>query len=145
MRSAKPDTVTALPDDKGAYALLIHLQNPTPLPGRFGGRLKPGLYCYLGSAKGPGGIRARCRRHLKRDKAKRWHIDWLTTEAAAIEAIVWPDLTECTLVRALLEIPGMTAPIAGFGSSDCRTCPAHLLAVPPELDAAHLRQLLGDA
>jgi len=134
-----------LPDVGGAYALLIRLRDPAPLPGRFGGALQPGLYCYLGSAYGPGGIRARCRRHLTRDKATRWHVDWLTAEATAIEAVARPGLAECALVGAVLEIPGVTAPVAGFGSSDCRTCPAHLLAVPPELDMAHLRQALGDA
>jgi len=134
-----------MPEAKGAYALLIRLSASAPLPERFGGVLPPGLYCYLGSACGPGGIRARCRRHLRRDKTRRWHVDWLTVKAAEIEAIAQPGRRECALTAALLDMPGVVPPVAGFGSSDCRTCPAHLLAIPPELDAARLRQALAAA
>lgn len=134
-----------LTDDKGAYALLIHLRKPLALPACFAGDVPPGLYCYLGSAYGPGGIRARCRRHLKPEKAKRWHVDWLTSEAAGIEAIARPGLTECALVAALLKLPGVTAPVAGFGSSDCRDCQAHLLAIPPDFDTARLHRAIHAA
>lgn len=138
----KSQNASALPAAKGAYALLVRLSSATPLPDRFGGSLDAGLYCYLGSAYGPGGIRARCRRHLRRDKSKRWHIDWLTVRAAAIEAVARPGLRECALTQALLELPGVTAPVTGFGSSDCRRCPAHLLRAGPGLDEAGLRRSL---
>ena len=38
------------------------------------------------------------------------------------------DGEECNLVERLAGA-GASAPIPGFGGSDCRTCPAHLLAV----------------
>lgn len=134
-----------LTDVGGAYALLVHFRTVAPLPDRFGGNLGPGLYCYLGSAYGPGGIRARCRRHMRRGKVKRWHIDWITAHAETIEAIARPGLTECTLVAALLDLPGVSAPVVGFGSSDCRNCKAHLLAIPPDFDRARLRRAIHAA
>ena len=37
------------------------------------------------------------------------------------------------LVRALLVLPGASVPVPGFGSSDCRACPAHLVMLPAGL------------
>lgn len=136
-----PDAA-ALPIAKGAYALLLRLQSATPLPDRFGGVLAPGVYCYLGSAYGSGGIRARCQWHLRGNKSKRWHIDWLTTQAETIGVVARPGLTECMLTTALLELPGVTVPVDGFGSSDCRRCPAHLLRAGPDLGETDLRRSL---
>lgn len=120
----------ALPAEPGAYALLIRLDRPAPLPApRFATTLEPGTYVYLGSARGPGGIRARAGRHLRAAKTCRWHVDWLTSVAAGIEAAPFPDETECTLVDRLNERDEVSVPVPGFGSTDCRHCTAHLLAV----------------
>jgi Uri superfamily endonuclease len=117
-----------LPDTPGAYALLITLDAPAALPApRFGGVLGPGRYCYLGSARGPGGIRARCARHLRRDKIKRWHVDWLTGVASGLAVSAQTRSTECELAESLIAFKGISIPVAGFGSSDCRYCPAHLV------------------
>jgi Uri superfamily endonuclease len=40
--------------------------------------LPAGRYLYCGSAKGPGGLKARLSRHMRRGKSVRWHIDRLT-------------------------------------------------------------------
>lgn len=118
----------SLPRVSGAYALLITLEAPAVLPmPRFGGVLDPGHYCYLGSAFGPGGIRARCTRHLRRDKPKKWHVDWLTNVAVDVAVSPHPGATECALTARLSAFHGASIPIAGFGSSDCRRCPAHLV------------------
>jgi len=39
--------------------------------------LEPGVYFYIGSARGPGGALARIVRHLSRGKRVWWHIDKL--------------------------------------------------------------------
>ena len=119
----------ALPADKGAYVLRIVLDAAAPLPARFGaGAVLPaGVYEYCGSANGAGGIRARVARHLKRDKKLKWHVDWLTTRAAAVTVEAHPGGDECRLVAARLR-KGATVPIPGFGSSDCATCASHLIA-----------------
>ena len=71
---------SAVPPDPGAYLLLIELAAPLALGiPRFGAAiLPPGRYAYGGSAYGPGGLRARIGRHLRRDKPLRWHVDRLT-------------------------------------------------------------------
>ena len=40
-------------------------------------RLQPGYYVYLGSALGPGGLRARITHHQKLSPRPHWHIDYL--------------------------------------------------------------------
>ncbi len=129
---------TTLPPIPGAYALLIELTAPAPLPPRLGpDPLPSGDYCYLGNAWGPGGIRARCRRHLA-PHTRHWHVDWLTTRAASLWVKAFPDREECDLIARLLQTPDLTVPRPGFGSSDCRRCPAHLLACEPSLSRAKL-------
>ena len=123
-RIAWTDDPTALPTMPGAYLLHCIADRPLLLPPRFGGTLPPGDYIYVGSARQPGGIRARCRRHLTRGKARRWHIDWITEEAAAVRAAAMVAAAECTILGTLLTMPGMSVPVPGFGSSDCRSCPA---------------------
>lgn len=129
-RAVTQETVAGLDPLPGAYVLLLRIDTPAPLPERFGGALlPPGLYAYCGSARGPGGLRARLSRHFRRDKTKRWHIDWLTTMATEIAALAVPGGDECTLRAALARLPGTSHPVPGFGSSDCRDCPSHLVGL----------------
>lgn len=90
-----------------------------------------GSYVYCGSARGPGGLKARLARHFRDTKKTHWHIDHLTIAAFAIGAFVFTDVTECTLCRALLARPEFAVPVPGFGSSDCRSCSSHLLRFDP--------------
>ena len=94
--------------------------------------LPAGLYLYAGSARGPGGIRARVARHLRRPKACHWHIDHLTRVAELEDAIAFPDGRECAIADFALA-RGAQTPVPRFGASDCPRCAAHLLAVEPDL------------
>ncbi|MGB0631435.1 MAG: GIY-YIG nuclease family protein [Alphaproteobacteria bacterium] len=128
------DPVTAsLPDDGGAYALYFELSAPVVLPiARLRNPvLDPGTYVYAGSAYGPGGIRARVARHLRSDKNPHWHVDHLTARVAAARVETFPGGMECDLVTDLLAAGGDT-PVPGFGSSDCKTCTAHLVRLAGE-------------
>lgn len=120
-----------LPESAGAYALLLALPAPLdlPVPGPRGGRLTAGAYAYFGNANGPGGIAARVGRHLRADKRARWHIDRLRLEAEVTAVAVWPGGDECAWRAAVQAVQGASVPLKGFGSSDCRSCPAHLLAL----------------
>lgn len=122
----------ALPATPGAYVLIIELTAPTPVRLRTLSEavLPPGRYAYAGSARGPGGIRARVRRHMRADKKLHWHIDHLTAAAGVRGAVALPGRRECEAVAALMAAGGATIPVPGFGSSDCADCPAHLLALP---------------
>lgn len=95
--------------------------------------LAGGIYAYVGSARGPGGLRARISRHLRKRKKERWHVDRiLSSPRAEVAAVVYAEtdeMVECLVVERLLEA-GFAAPARGLGSSDCRKCPAHFLKAP---------------
>ncbi len=88
----------------------------------------PGCYAYVGSAFGPGGLKSRVSRHLKKTKNNQWHIDYLRTHLEPYE--VWythhKEKQECTCLRHLCAMNGSDCPCKGFGSSDC-ACPSHLV------------------
>lgn len=118
-----------LPAVPGAYVLILELEAEVMvrLPGRPDAVLPPGRYLYCGSARGPGGIKARVARHMRREKAVRWHVDRLTMAGTVLGAYAFPGGDECRLVSALSALP---IPAPGFGSSDCSVCASHLLAWP---------------
>ena len=125
-----------LPAEPGAYLLLIELATPLALgiPSLGTATLAPGRYAYGGSAYGPGGLRARIGRHLRRGKPQRWHVDRLTAAGRVVRVLPVPGGRECALVRDLLLVPGVSVPVPGFGSSDCRACPAHLVSLPKSFE-----------
>jgi Uri superfamily endonuclease len=129
-----------LPNLPGVYVLQLHLAQPTRLVvGKLGAfHLRPGEYVYVGSARGPGGLRARLGRHIQGNGIPHWHIDALRrasqvsfflcrVHAPADEPPAGIPL-ECCWSQALAAFPGAFIPIPGFGSSDCRHgCTAHLI------------------
>jgi Uri superfamily endonuclease len=134
----------AWPDGPGSYVLIMHLDEPKELVvGKLGSfPLSPGCYAYVGSAHGPGGLRARLRRHLRARKCLHWHVDYLVCAVRIAEIYCLPDRQkrECQWVEHLLALPGATAPIRGFGSSDCRAgCPAHLVRLPDSYEPLRIK------
>ncbi len=117
-----------MPKSPGAYILIVDLDRPLRMesPSMKGAVLEPGTYAYCGSAHGPGGIGARVRRHLRRDKKPHWHIDRLTGAGKITQVHAVPGASECALLERILCLPGTGVPVPGFGSTDCRSCPAHL-------------------
>jgi Uri superfamily endonuclease len=106
--------------------MAIELADPVVvmLSGHLRIALPAGRYLYCGSAKGPGGLKARLSRHVRRSKSVRWHVDRLTEQGLVIGSWIFPGGDECRLV---LMCSYLLMPIAGFGSSDCATCRSHLL------------------
>ncbi|HYA22015.1 MAG TPA: DUF123 domain-containing protein [Thermoproteota archaeon] len=92
----------------------------------------PGLYLYVGSARGPGGLRARVARHLRRDKVRKWHIDYLTASSSFNLIGVFMGMSkkwmESALVTELIK-EGMDQIIPRFGNTDDSKTESHLLAV----------------
>ena len=129
--AANPALTEKIPAAKGAYVLMIALGRSISVRvGTSDRRLAAGLLVYAGSARGPGGLRARLARHLRSDKRNHWHVDQLTS-AGRIEAVAFTHrLSECELVDRLRSVPGATIPLPGFGSSDCRRCRSHLVRIP---------------
>ncbi len=130
-----PDAVADCPRAGGAYAVILRLPEAVTVPvPRPGGTLPAGLYAYLGAANGPGGLRARLH----------WHLDYLRPDAEVVAIAAQPGGSECAWTAALLEGLGAATPLARFGSSDCRRCPAHLLRLPADTAFAKVARL-GDA
>jgi len=96
-----------------------------------------GIYLYVGSAFGPGGLRARVARHTQVTKLPRWHLDYVRPQFNL--DCVWyshdPSKPECAWSQSLSELGGHCF-IPRFGSSDCR-CISHLyhFDTRPELAA----------
>jgi Uri superfamily endonuclease len=113
-----------LPEDKGTYILIVSVAQMKRLEiGRLGVfDIIPGFYAYVGSAFGPGGIRARVGHHLESVAAPHWHIDYLLCFATPVE--VWFAMSDRRLeqdwAELLEEAPCFRAPIPRFGSSDYR-------------------------
>lgn len=126
--------LSELGDDRGAYALLIHLEKNVPFARKgLGSAQFTGELVYAGSANGPGGLQARLTRHFRRDKALRWHVDELTIRATNVEALAIAGGHECEIVEQLLASGLFEPAMPGFGSSDCTTCMAHLLRPSPAM------------
>ncbi len=90
-----------------------------------------GLYGYVGSARGPGGIRARLEHHLRRDKKRLWwHIDYLTTKQEVVPLLTiyvnTLDDVERIFAETLIDIGCWQVAVPRFGSTDKKT-PSHLL------------------
>ena len=146
--------MSELPALPGAYAIQLTLsQNQILQVGKLGAFTFPaGEYVYLGSARGPGGLRARLGRHLAGETSRRhWHIDYLRQIATPCAA--WflifsehgqpnPPL-ECIWSQALASLAGASVPIKGFGARDCRAgCAAHLVRLSQVVPS--LSQILAD-
>lgn len=140
----------SIPEKPGSYALLLSLADQQRLQvGRLGkSDFPPGEYVYLGSALGPGGLKARLGRHLRGSGPPHWHIDWLRAGAlvTGYYFIASKNRFECVWSQALINHPSTSVPVHGFGSSDCRgaenPCPAHLVWLNPGTHQITIRDLL---
>ncbi len=133
--------LNVVPPQKGVYVLYLEIvQDSEFLVGSLGVvKLAKGTYLYIGSARGPGGLRARISRHFDKRKKIRWHIDYLTTHTNVILSGVTYAVTELDMESKLLhklltfsDVLGIAVP--RFGSSDRRGDPSHLLRCYSEIE-----------
>ena len=96
-----------------------------------------GVYLYVGSARGPGGLSARLRRHAGPVERLHWHVDYLRRVALPILAFVSYDAKrlECAWARSLESQAESAASAKGFGASDC-ACLSHLFFAGSRADFA---------
>jgi len=118
---------------KGVYALAVEAHGEAEV-GRLGRVCFDGVYLYIGSALGPGGLK-RLERHLKvargERQVRRWHIDYLLAlgELRGMFVRETGERLECALAGELAK--NFRPAVPGFGCSDCR-CHTHLfLAAGP--------------
>jgi len=128
-------SVEKLPE-RGVYTLIIFVEAKTMLRinGGNGPSLVKGYYAYTGSALGNGAtsMRKRVERHLRKQKNRHWHIDYLLADdKAKVEAVIAAQTSinqECRVNKLIQKIKGTTIPITGFGASDCtQGCTSHLV------------------
>jgi len=118
-----------IPATKGTYLLCLRLDVSKTIQV---GKLEKldfdrGYYCYVGSAFGSGGLRARIKRHLRFNKKMHWHIDFLKS-CATVEKIIYSlnvNPQECIWSRLLQTSSSLAPAVNKFGASDCR-CATHL-------------------
>lgn len=111
-----------------AYVLVINVgKNINVNVGALGNlNFEKGIYVYVGSAKKC--LRKRVERHLKKNKRKFWHIDYLLGDESVNVLKVFTvqePFDECGVANIISE---KGVPMRGFGSSDCR-CISHLFKV----------------
>lgn len=126
------------------YILLIHLCQPQYLLiGKLGwNHFNEGYYLYVGTAKK--WIDKRLKRHLRRQKNKFWHIDYLLSDPIpSVIKEIWIHQIpcECSVARVLAQSEACIPAQKGFGSSDCQ-CISHLFRIPDQ-DIDNFCQLLA--
>ncbi|MDD3631950.1 MAG: GIY-YIG nuclease family protein [Atribacterota bacterium] len=117
--------------DGSTYLLLIHVVHREHLLiGKLGWvNFTQGYYIYVGSAKRS--IQKRLLRHLKGQKKKFWHIDYLLNSLPSARiANIWinREPCECTISQEILQSGIGIVIKKGFGSSDC-CCLTHLFRI----------------
>jgi Uri superfamily endonuclease len=114
---------------KGIYVLIIQVSSDVVVQVGALGKLtfKKGVYAYVGSAQN--NLEKRVRRHLRKEKRKFWHIDYLLdNDAAKVIAVFHKQVDkaeECVVAKTIGE---RDEAVAGFGSSDCN-CKSHLYRI----------------
>ena len=113
----------------GTYALVMRCFSDQRIEiGKLGQlHLRTGFYVYVGSAFGPGGLKARIAHHAKISERPHWHIDYLRPALDLSEIWFTHDSRhrEHQWAGVLASLSGAAIPISGFGASDCR-CNSHL-------------------
>lgn len=129
---------------KGIYTLIMFLPKETCLNvGNLGVcRFPRGYYAYTGSALGVGvsSLRGRVSRHLRKEKKKFWHIDFLLAyEGITLMGVVAAQTStklECEMNRYIKENGGAEISVPGFGASDCKqSCNSHLLHFKEDIES----------
>lgn len=138
-----------LPQAPGTYLLQFICNQPAMIEVGKAGQLQllPGIYLYVGSAFGPGGLAARLRHHLReRPVRQHWHLDYLRPylQPTRLWYTLGPDCWEHDWAQAVPRARGTTVPLQGLGASDCH-CRSHLFFRKQHLTRSSLRNSLCNA
>jgi len=125
---------------KGVYLLVFSIpKNMTVQVGSLGIlHFKKGMYTYVGSAQNS--LEQRILRHLRKEKKRFWHIDYLlcekTIKISKVLLKTGRKNLECLMGKKICE-RGKAIP--NFGSSDCK-CTSHLFKI---VDTHFIRDILS--
>ena len=146
LRSGCDDRMAIEQSRPGTYVLVLSSRSTDLIQiGRLGAlQLQSGFYVYVGSALGPGGVRARLAHQLKLSGRPHWHIDYLRLHTRVED--VWYRLDtrrlEHVWAKRIGLAEGASVPLVGFGSTDCG-CESHLFFFPQRPSRERFRQVLG--
>jgi Uri superfamily endonuclease len=127
----------------GTYTLILSstIEKPINIGKLATLQLKHGYYVYIGSAFGPGGLKARIKHHLNPSSRPHWHIDYLRPTLNLRE--IWYTFDQTRREHQWAEIHAVTRnarmPLPGFGSSDCR-CLSHLFFYKSKPSGTYFRR-----
>lgn len=114
---------------KGVYVLVISVGRDIKVNvGALGSiSFEKGLYAYVGSAQS--NLEKRIKRHLKKDKRKFWHIDYLLDNyAVEVVKVFCKDAGKAEECRIAEKLGEKGFAVKNFGCSDC-SCISHLFRV----------------
>jgi len=120
---------TAEKSFEGIYVLIIQVSEDIKVDvGALGKTaFTKGVYAYVGSAQT--NMEQRIKRHLRNEKRKFWHIDYLLDNGAArIVKVFFKEADKAEECKTANAIGESSEPIVGFGCSDCN-CKSHLFHI----------------
>ncbi len=125
IRRRLDEVIKALPQERGVYALCFRLDREVNITSRSGkviASVGPGLVLYVGSAGGPGGLRARLSRHLMGASRCWWHVDCVSGAASSVKFVFYVTgssgvESEDSLARRLAGLSSLR-PIGRVGATD---------------------------
>ena len=133
-----------MPPFHGTYALIYKAKEiKRVIIGKIGTlNIQPGFYVYVGSAFGPGGLKARIGHHRKKSAGRpHWHIDYLSAYLPPAEVWYTRDTAhrEHQWSEIIVGSQKASVPLPGFGSSDCH-CISHLYFFSSRPSANYFRR-----
>lgn len=114
---------------KGIYVLIIKVDQDIKVTvGALGEKIfQKGVYAYVGSAQK--NLEQRVKRHLRKDKTKFWHIDYLLqNKNAKIIQIFHKQAHKIEECHVAIQISKQGLTVKNFGCSDCY-CKSHLFQI----------------
>lgn len=129
----------------GTYLLIFYSAKSFSVRvGRLGSlELDTGYYYYVGSALGPGGVRASVRHHYAISTKPHWHLDYIRPSLCLKE--VWYSIDarryEHEWASILRDDLHMLVPFPGLGASDCQ-CGSHFFYTRLQVEPLSIRNAL---
>ncbi len=105
---------------KGTYLLFLKVEKDTVVKSKSKEwYIEAGLYVYVGSALN--NLEKRIERHLRKEKKKHWHIDFLVEKAQVIKVlkIISEERLEERISKYFCQLYQV---VSKFGSTDLKTC-----------------------
>ena len=137
----------SIPTSKCTYLLFLSNTKSQKINiGKQGDFLFPsGLFVYVGSAFGSGGLRGRISHHLRINRKCHWNIDSLLQKMSVGQVLYTenPNRLEHEWAMLLERIPELSILMKRFGASDCQ-CASHLFHIRSKFGRIRIEEQLKE-